>query len=124
MESNIHAREWVTSATATWLLNELLTSIDPIIQALSNEYDWIIVPIVNVDGFVYTTTTVSIYAEIFFKPQLIIVFVYRIECGGKLDNRIHFSAKEQIRIEILISIGYVGVPTDARVSFNHILISR
>jgi len=56
VESNIHAREWITSATATWLLNELLTSTDPVVQVLSNEYDWIIVPIVNVDGYIYTQT--------------------------------------------------------------------
>ncbi|KAJ6648916.1 Zinc carboxypeptidase A 1 [Pseudolycoriella hygida] len=56
IEANIHAREWITSATATWLLNELLTSTDPVVQVMSNEYDWIIVPIVNVDGFVHTQT--------------------------------------------------------------------
>ncbi|KAG4080667.1 hypothetical protein HA402_013197 [Bradysia odoriphaga] len=56
IEANIHAREWITSATATWLLNELLTSTDPVVQVLSSEYDWIIVPIVNVDGYVYTQT--------------------------------------------------------------------
>lgn len=61
IESNIHAREWITSATATWLLNELLTSTDAVTQVLSNQYDWIIVPIVNVDGYVYTHTTVSNY---------------------------------------------------------------
>lgn len=52
----MHAREWITSATATWILNELLTSDDPSTQALSNNYNWVIVPIVNVDGFAYTQT--------------------------------------------------------------------
>jgi len=56
LEANIHAREWITSATATWLLNELLTSTDPTVQRLSEDYDWVIVPIVNVDGYVYTQT--------------------------------------------------------------------
>lgn len=58
IESNIHAREWVTSATATFFLNELLTSTDEKIKNLALNYDWVIVPVFNVDGFEYTHTTV------------------------------------------------------------------
>lgn len=54
IEANIHAREWVTSATATWLLNELLTSQAADVQELAKNIDWYIVPVLNVDGFVYT----------------------------------------------------------------------
>ncbi|XP_075152272.1 zinc carboxypeptidase-like [Haematobia irritans] len=54
IESNIHAREWITSATATWLINELLTSEDEEVRQLAENYDWYIVPVLNVDGFVYT----------------------------------------------------------------------
>ncbi|KAJ6625702.1 Zinc carboxypeptidase A 1 [Pseudolycoriella hygida] len=57
IESNIHAREWITSATATWFLNELLTSTDPDIQDLAQNIDWYIIPVFNVDGFHYTHTT-------------------------------------------------------------------
>lgn len=54
IESNIHAREWITSATATWLINQLLTSKDDLIRELAESHDWYIVPVLNVDGFVYT----------------------------------------------------------------------
>ncbi|EAT39609.1 AAEL008600-PA [Aedes aegypti] len=54
LESNIHAREWITSATATWILNELLTSSDPTVQNLANNYDWYILPVINPDGFAYS----------------------------------------------------------------------
>jgi len=57
IESNIHAREWITSATATCFLNELLTSTDPDIEDLAQNIDWYIVPVFNVDGFHYTHTT-------------------------------------------------------------------
>ncbi|XP_035917641.1 zinc carboxypeptidase-like [Anopheles stephensi] len=57
LEANIHAREWITSATATWLLNELLTSSDPAVQELATGYDWYILPVANPDGFHYTKTT-------------------------------------------------------------------
>lgn len=59
IESNIHAREWITSATATWFINELLTSTDTEIQDLAQNIDWIIIPVFNVDGFHYTHTTVG-----------------------------------------------------------------
>ncbi|XP_037038852.1 zinc carboxypeptidase-like [Bradysia coprophila] len=54
LESNIHAREWITSATATWWLNELLTSDDPDIVDLAQNIDWYIIPVFNVDGFHYS----------------------------------------------------------------------
>ncbi|EDW52014.1 zinc carboxypeptidase [Drosophila sechellia] len=54
IESNIHAREWITSATATWLINEFLTSTDELVRDLAENHDWYIVPVLNVDGFVYT----------------------------------------------------------------------
>ncbi|XP_055600315.1 zinc carboxypeptidase-like [Uranotaenia lowii] len=54
LESNIHAREWITSATTTWLLNELLTSSDPEIVNIAQNYDWYILPVVNPDGLNYT----------------------------------------------------------------------
>ncbi|XP_001361632.1 zinc carboxypeptidase [Drosophila pseudoobscura] len=54
LEGNIHAMEWISSATVTFLLNELINSEDPEMQRLSEEYDWIVVPMVNPDGFVYT----------------------------------------------------------------------
>ncbi|XP_031623242.1 zinc carboxypeptidase-like [Contarinia nasturtii] len=54
IESTIHAREWVTQATATYFLNELLTSSDAEIRQLADNYDWVFVPVVNVDGYAYT----------------------------------------------------------------------
>lgn len=63
IESNIHAREWITAATSTYLLNELLTSNKTEIRYLANNYDFVIVPVMNVDGYVYTHTVVSLFAE-------------------------------------------------------------
>lgn len=57
MESNIHAREWVTSASATWILNELLTSKDAGVRDIAENIDWYFVPVTNPDGFVYTHTS-------------------------------------------------------------------
>lgn len=56
IESGIHAREWITTASITYFINELLTSDDPKIQALKNKYDWHIFPTVNPDGYHYSYT--------------------------------------------------------------------
>lgn len=56
MESNIHAREWISSAVSTFIINLLLTSNDSIIRNLAETIDWYFVPIANPDGFVYTHT--------------------------------------------------------------------
>lgn len=57
IESNTHAREWLTSASTTWIINELLVSTDPEIQALLNNFNWYIFPVVNPDGYEYSHTT-------------------------------------------------------------------
>ncbi|XP_034947534.1 zinc carboxypeptidase-like [Chelonus insularis] len=56
IEGNIHAREWITSATVTYILNQLLTSQDPEVRELAEANDWYIFPVFNPDGFVYTHT--------------------------------------------------------------------
>ncbi len=109
MESNIHAREWITSATATWFLNELLTSSDPDIVDLAQNIDWYIIPVFNVDGFHYShevvcgkmSTTFSIF-HIRSHIQI------RIACGGKLVKIMRRFVLEQMQIEILIFIGWVS----------------
>lgn len=50
IESNIHAREWITSATSVWLINEFLTTANETVQSLVNDITWYIIPMLNVDG--------------------------------------------------------------------------
>lgn len=57
IEANTHAREWITAATATYFLNELLTSTDANMIDLSTAYDWIVFPVHNPDGYVYSFET-------------------------------------------------------------------
>lgn len=58
IEGGIHAREWISTATVTYLLNEFLTSNEPEIRELAEKYDWYMFPTFNPDGYVYTHTTV------------------------------------------------------------------
>lgn len=54
IEGGIHAREWISPATVTYLIDQLLTSTVPEVQALADDFDWYFVPVLNPDGFVYT----------------------------------------------------------------------
>lgn len=56
IEANTHAREWITSATATYIINEFLTSTDQEVRRIAESYDWYIFPCVNPDGFVFSHT--------------------------------------------------------------------
>lgn len=67
IESTIHAREWITVATATYILNEFLSTNDPEVKNLAENYDWILVPVLNVDGYSYTHTNVKLQMCFFAK---------------------------------------------------------
>ncbi|PSN45348.1 hypothetical protein C0J52_06533 [Blattella germanica] len=57
IEGGIHAREWISPATVTYILNKLLTSNDPVIQELAQSFDFYVFPSVNPDGYAYTHST-------------------------------------------------------------------
>ena len=45
----IHAREWISPATALWTIHAVLSD-----ERMMEELDWFIHPIVNPDGFTFT----------------------------------------------------------------------
>ncbi|RZC41101.1 zinc carboxypeptidase [Asbolus verrucosus] len=47
----------ISSAVATWVLNQLLTSEDPNVRQIAESHDWYVFPVFNPDGFVYSHTT-------------------------------------------------------------------
>jgi len=54
INSNIHAIEWITSAATTCFFDRLINNPSAELKRLREEYDWIYVPMMNPDGFVYT----------------------------------------------------------------------
>lgn len=55
-EGGIHAREWVSPATVTWIINEFLTSDDEDIKFLARNVVWHLFPVTNPDGYIYSFT--------------------------------------------------------------------
>ncbi|XP_072395650.1 zinc carboxypeptidase-like isoform X2 [Diabrotica undecimpunctata] len=56
LDSLIHAREWISGPTTTFILNEILHSKEPAVRAMAESHDWYIFPVLNPDGFVYSQT--------------------------------------------------------------------
>ncbi|CAG9832792.1 unnamed protein product [Diabrotica balteata] len=54
LDSLIHAREWISGSTTTFILNEILHSKEPAVRAMAESHDWYIFPVLNPDGFVYS----------------------------------------------------------------------
>ncbi|GAB1863716.1 Zinc carboxypeptidase A 1 [Camponotus japonicus] len=57
IEGGIHAKEWISPATAMYILHQVLTSNEVDVRALAKSHDWYIFPVFNPDGYVYTHTT-------------------------------------------------------------------
>lgn len=52
-----HAREWITVSTVSYLAYAMITGFkknDKGIDMMVNELDWIFIPTLNVDGYIYT----------------------------------------------------------------------
>ena len=53
-----HAREWITVPTTLYVADQLIRqyAINPDIHNLVDRYEWFIIPVMNPDGYVYTST--------------------------------------------------------------------
>jgi carboxypeptidase A2 len=54
-----HAREWVAASTALWMAEHLVmgSGLDPEVDALLDQWKFVVVPVVNPEGYEYSWTT-------------------------------------------------------------------
>lgn len=57
IDAGLHAREWATVSTALYCINQLVEHFS-INNKLLHHYDFVIVPILNVDGYEFSQTKV------------------------------------------------------------------
>ncbi|XP_030179626.1 LOW QUALITY PROTEIN: carboxypeptidase O [Lynx canadensis] len=59
MDCGIHAREWIAPAFCQWFVKEILQNYkdDSRIKKLLRNLDFYVLPILNIDGYIYTWTT-------------------------------------------------------------------
>lgn len=64
IEGGIHAREWISSAVVTYLINGLLTaykSNDVSLLKVAESYEFYFVPVLNPDGYEYSHNVVKLF---------------------------------------------------------------
>eukprot|EP01123_Difflugia_compressa_P014684 TRINITY_DN790_c0_g2_i1.p1 TRINITY_DN790_c0_g2~~TRINITY_DN790_c0_g2_i1.p1 ORF type:complete len:407 (+),score=74.14 TRINITY_DN790_c0_g2_i1:30-1250(+) len=55
----IHAREWITTTTCLWIIDNLLQTDTNLLYL----FQWVIVPVLNVDGYDYSQTTERLWRK-------------------------------------------------------------
>ncbi|KFP47475.1 Carboxypeptidase B [Cathartes aura] len=58
MDCGFHAREWISPAFCQWFVKETVETYgkDTVMTTLLNSLDFYVLPVVNIDGYVYTWT--------------------------------------------------------------------
>ncbi|CAG0886879.1 unnamed protein product [Darwinula stevensoni] len=62
IDAGIHAREWISPATATYIIRELVENYDAN-KDIVDTFDWYIFPSHNPDGYEYTHTNVRMWRK-------------------------------------------------------------
>lgn len=79
MQGMLHAREWVTTPVTLYSIYRLVENLRTEDRDLLEDIDWIILPLVNPDGYEYSHTDVSCfcfticYVYVYVLPTLIVV---------------------------------------------------
>lgn len=93
IDGGMHAREWCTISTALYCASQLTDNFDAN-EDLLNTFDFVIVPIVNADGYEYSrrfvrSSTINILKSNFLILILCFFMNFRRKCGENPDDRFH-----------------------------------
>ncbi|XP_014099996.3 carboxypeptidase B1 [Bactrocera oleae] len=83
MDGAFHAREWISPATVVYAIGELVENFEANAELLQ-DYDWVILPVVNADGYEYTQSSSSLRL---WRKTRQPVTVNGVTCYGTDPNR-------------------------------------
>ncbi|KAM8933970.1 carboxypeptidase O-like [Pelodytes ibericus] len=65
IDCGFHAREWVSVAFCQWFVKEIIASHkdDPVLTNILKQVDLYVIPILNIDGYIYTWTTERLWRK-------------------------------------------------------------
>lgn len=63
LQGGIHAREWIAPASVMFIMDALVTSTDPAVINLVNQLEFVIVPVLNADGYEFTHTNTRLWRK-------------------------------------------------------------
>uniref|UniRef100_A0A2A4J4T7 Peptidase M14 domain-containing protein n=1 Tax=Heliothis virescens TaxID=7102 RepID=A0A2A4J4T7_HELVI len=81
IDGGIHSREWISPPTVTWAIRKLTEDVTE--PDLLNNYDWILLPVVNPDGYEFTFTN----ARFWRKTRSTDTHASSVSCPGVDGNR-------------------------------------
>lgn len=90
IDGGIHAREWISPASVTYIVNDLVENWDEQPQHIRN-INWYILPVHNPDGYEYTHRTGECHSTIFssicfhvFSKFHKLLYLKQIDCGERI----------------------------------------
>lgn len=74
-DAGIHAREWIAPALALYVITKLVEDVTE--SDVVDKIDWVIIPLLNPDGYEYSHTNVSLLTPKNCKYQIEGLCVYK-----------------------------------------------
>lgn len=63
LQGGIHAREWISPASVMFIMSQLLTTSDDAVLRLIDQLEFIIVPLLNADGYEWSHTNARLWRK-------------------------------------------------------------
>jgi len=124
IDAGMHGREWITHTAALNIIDQLVVNFKENMELLE-DYDWVILPLVNVDGYTYSRSG-NVFTDEAIDCENVTTFDHEIKCWRKNRNIKEMLASALILTETMVMAGvkdshliyhaliHIRVPTNSR----------